>query len=185
MTEVPELHGSRVLLRPWRLDDVSFVVAVSDDPLVPPISEIPAHCDAEAARWFIDAQRRRAEEGRGWAWALVPEGHGLPAGYIGALWVSRPAGRASIGYWTAAGSRRSGLTSDGVRLAADWLMRAGAVERLEAYIEPHNAASMRVAEKAGFEREGLMRSFAPIGGRRRDTYLYARIRPRPDPVPGA
>lgn len=176
MTRPPELHGARTSLRPWQPHDVAFVVGASDDPLIPPISEIPAHCDADGARAFIDAQRRRIEEGRGWAWALVPPGHDLPVGYVGALWISRAAGRASIGYWTGAAARRSGLTSDGVRVVADWLLREGGVERLEAFIEPGNVGSIRVAEGAGFEREGLMRSFAPIGGERRDAYLYARVR---------
>jgi ribosomal-protein-alanine N-acetyltransferase len=34
---------------------------------------------------------------------------------------------------------------------------------------------LRVAERAGFEKEGLMRSFAPFNGERKDAYLFARI----------
>ena len=65
--------------------------------------------------------------------------------------------------------------SDAVTTASDWLLVDGGVARLEAYIEPWNTGSVRVAERAGYEREGLMKSFAPIGGRRRDAYLYARV----------
>lgn len=45
--------------------------------------------------------------------------------------------------------------------------------RLEAYIEPWNIDSIRVAEEVGFDREGLMRSFAPVGDKRMDALLYA------------
>jgi RimJ/RimL family protein N-acetyltransferase len=173
----PEIHGDRVLLRPWRATDVDFVLSVSTDPLIPLISQVPDRPDAAAALAFVDAQRVRFESERGWAWAVVPSGQDEAVGYVGALWVAQSAARASIGYWTGPAARRSGVTADAVRAASGWLLVEAGVARLEAYIEPWNEGSVRVAEKAGFEREGLMRSFAPIGGHRRDAYLYARIAP--------
>ncbi len=38
---------------------------------------------------------------------------------------------------------------------------------------------IRVAESAGFEKEGLMKPFAPLNGERRDAYLFARTAQRP------
>jgi RimJ/RimL family protein N-acetyltransferase len=38
-------------------------------------------------------------------------------------------------------------------------------------------AEVRTAERAGYEREGLLRSHQEIGGRRRDMLLYAVVRP--------
>jgi hypothetical protein len=43
-------------------------------------------------------------------------------------------------------------------------------------VEPWNAGSIRVAEAAGFQPEGLLRSHQEIGGTRRDMLLYAMIR---------
>jgi [ribosomal protein S5]-alanine N-acetyltransferase len=51
-----------------------------------------------------------------------------------------------------------------------------ALHRIELYIEPWNTGSVGTAERAGFEREGLLRSHQVIGGRRRDMLLYAVIR---------
>jgi [ribosomal protein S5]-alanine N-acetyltransferase len=51
-----------------------------------------------------------------------------------------------------------------------------ALHRVELYIEPWNAGSVKTAERARFEREGLLRSHQEIGGRRRDMLLYAAIR---------
>ena len=42
-------------------------------------------------------------------------------------------------------------------------------------VEPANRASIRVAEKAGFRREGLLRSYIEVKGTRRDVYLYALL----------
>jgi RimJ/RimL family protein N-acetyltransferase len=170
-----EIRGKLTRLRPWRVTDVDFVLSVTSDPLIPLISQVPPEPDREGALAFVAAQNARVESEKGWAWAVVPLGQDTPVGFVGALWVARPAGRASIGYWTGAAGRRGGLTTDAVRAASDWLLSEAGVARLEAYIEPWNEGSLRVAERAGFQREGLMRSFAPIGGRRRDAYLYARL----------
>jgi ribosomal-protein-alanine N-acetyltransferase len=175
MSSQSQVRGGRILLRSWRETDVDFVLSVTDDPVIPLISQVPNTRDVAGALAFVEAQHARIEEGRGWAWAVVPLGGDEVVGYVGALWVAQSAGRASIGYWTSAACRRGGTTADAVSAASAWLLTEGGVARLEAYIEPGNEGSIRVAERAGFEREGLMRSFAPIGGERRDAYLYARI----------
>ncbi len=175
MESGPALAGEKVGLRSWRDADVDFVLSVCDDPLIPLISDVPAEPSLAGALAFVEAQVARRAESRGWAWAIVPPLGEAAVGYVGALWISPPAGRASIGYWTRAAARRNGYTVDAVRTAADWLLTQGQVARLEAFIEPGNTASVAVAEQAGFQREGLMRSFAPLGDTRRDAYLYARI----------
>jgi RimJ/RimL family protein N-acetyltransferase len=53
-----------------------------------------------------------------------------------------------------------------------------ALHRLQLHIEPWNTASIRTAERVGYQREGLLCSHQEIGGRRRDMLLYAAVRPR-------
>lgn len=179
MPSQPEIRGTRTLLRRWQDADAGFVLSVADDPLIPLISRVPSRPDPAGARAFVEAQNARIDQGRGWAWAVARPETGEAIGYVGALWVAEPAARASIGYWIGAAARRGGTAADAVSAAAAWLLGEAGVARLEAYVEPWNAGSIRVAERAGFEREGLMRSFAPIGGVRRDAYLYARIAGNP------
>jgi RimJ/RimL family protein N-acetyltransferase len=57
------------------------------------------------------------------------------------------------------------------------------IARLELYVEPWNTASIRTAESAGFQREGLLRSWQEVGGIRKDMYMYSRL--ATDPVPPA
>ena len=52
-----------------------------------------------------------------------------------------------------------------------------AVHRVELYVEPWNTSSIRVARAAGYEQEGLLRSYLEIGGGRRDMLIYAILRP--------
>ena len=58
-----------------------------------------------------------------------------------------------------------------VRFAFDTLR----LHRVEAACIPDNARSIRVLEKAGFRREGLLRSYLRINGVWQDHYLYALI----------
>lgn len=50
------------------------------------------------------------------------------------------------------------------------------LERLEACVEVENASSQRVAEKAGFTKEGILRSYMAIQGKGRDMLMYSILR---------
>jgi hypothetical protein len=55
------------------------------------------------------------------------------------------------------------------------------VPRLELYVEPWNAASIRTAERAGSRREGLLRGWQEVGGERKDMLMHARLPTDPSP----
>lgn len=48
--------------------------------------------------------------------------------------------------------------------------------RVQATAESWNIASIRVLEKAGMQREGLLHSYVVYGDRVADAYLYAAVR---------
>jgi RimJ/RimL family protein N-acetyltransferase len=47
---------------------------------------------------------------------------------------------------------------------------------MQLFIEPWNTASLRSAERAGYQQEGLLRGYMEIGGRRRDMLVFAALR---------
>ena len=49
------------------------------------------------------------------------------------------------------------------------------LHRIEAACIPDNLRSLRLLEKAGFQREGLLRSYLRINGVWQDHYLYALV----------
>jgi RimJ/RimL family protein N-acetyltransferase len=53
------------------------------------------------------------------------------------------------------------------------VLRTLAVERLELVTAPDNEASQRVAENAGFTREGLLRRYVEIKGTRQDCVMFS------------
>jgi len=74
-------------------------------------------------------------------------------------------------------ARGRGLASAALIALTSFGWTIPALHRIELYIEPWNAGSIGTAERAGYEREGLLRSHQEIGGRRRDMLLYASVRP--------
>jgi RimJ/RimL family protein N-acetyltransferase len=81
-----------------------------------------------------------------------------------------------IGYWLAEPFWGRGLATRAVTAASDWAFDNYKVIRIFAMAFSHNVASMRVLEKAGFEREGLMRRSAIKNGAVVDQVLYAKVR---------
>jgi RimJ/RimL family protein N-acetyltransferase len=82
---------------------------------------------------------------------------------------------AHIGYWLGESCWGRGIATDAVRaVAALALGRLGYV-RLEAPVFAWNPASMRVLEKCGFIREGVMRKSVFKDGEIIDSVLYARV----------
>ena len=84
---------------------------------------------------------------------------------------------AEISYFLRASARGRGLATRAVRLAARWAFDDLAIERIELRVHPENAPSRRVAERAGFSREGVERaSRAWPDGTRFDSIVYSLLR---------
>lgn len=80
-----------------------------------------------------------------------------------------------VGYWIGERHAGRGLMTDAVKVLCRFGFDTLRLHRIEAACIPGNARSIRVLEKAGFEREGLLRSYLRINGFWQDHYLYARI----------
>jgi RimJ/RimL family protein N-acetyltransferase len=91
--------------------------------------------------------------------------------------------RGEIGYALGSWARGQGFATRAVRLLGDWAFEATDVARLELPIPVGNVASRAVAERAGFEFEGVLRSYLWLreGGERFDVTMYARVPASADP----
>jgi ribosomal-protein-alanine N-acetyltransferase len=79
-----------------------------------------------------------------------------------------------VGYWVDRAVAGRGVTPTAVALVADEVFGRG-LHRLEINIRPENAASLRVAEKLGAQREGLRRRYLCIDGDYRDHVGYVLL----------
>jgi [ribosomal protein S5]-alanine N-acetyltransferase len=171
----PPTHGS-IVLRPFTDDDVDFAIELGEDPYVPLIGTLPAHPTRQQASAWIDRQHGRYADGAGLPFVIADAESGRAVGMVG-LWLRNlPEGRGSVGYSVAPAHRGRGVAGSGLRAITAFAWTIPSLHRIEAYIEPWNTGSVRVAESAGYQREGLLRRYREIGGSRRDVLLYATVR---------
>lgn len=83
---------------------------------------------------------------------------------------------AEIGYWLGEEFWGRGIISEAVNATTEFAFANFDLCRIWASVFDRNPASMRVLEKAGFVREGILRKSATKNGATLDTVLYALIR---------
>jgi RimJ/RimL family protein N-acetyltransferase len=66
-------------------------------------------------------------------------------------------------------------------LLTRWGLEELGLARIELRAEMANPASLKVAERGGYVREGVLRSVHLKDGRRGDMALYARVPSDPEP----
>jgi RimJ/RimL family protein N-acetyltransferase len=151
-----ELADGALVLRPWRLEDVPRVTEICQDPEISRWTRVPSPYSEEHARAWIEQTERD--------WADCRHG---------AFAVTDPGDRRG---------RRSGRPAPARGLCAAGLDRllgrprgARARDRDRRVTDPENEPSQRVAEAAGFRRDGLLRSYIELQGGRRDCVLYSLL----------
>jgi RimJ/RimL family protein N-acetyltransferase len=173
---VEGLSDGVVRLRLMAEADLPAIVAACQDPEIPRWTRVPEpYGESEARGWFEQetAQRARGEQ---LGLLIVDPGNGRLLGSVGIVHVDRQEGRCELGYWMARDSRGRGLATRAVRLLSGWTFENLSVDRIEIHAEPENAASRRVAERAGFTLEGVLRSYLVNKGLRRDAASYSLLR---------
>jgi RimJ/RimL family protein N-acetyltransferase len=167
-----ELTDGVVTLRHWVESDVpALVECVDGDPEITVwLDQVPQPYTPDDARAFIDGTAVDQE-----TYAVTDAGSGRVLGSIG---LGRSTdGVCEIGYWIREDARGEGATTRAlVLLSRDALGRDG-VERVQLRADVENLSSCRVAEKAGFNREGVLRSahWNARLGRRQDWAMYSLL----------
>jgi RimJ/RimL family protein N-acetyltransferase len=177
-----ELRADGLLLRPWRLEDAPAVTAACQDPEIARwIPVIPVPYEEEHARVFLEQSARSWANGESYGFAVLEAETGALLGAIAIGLMPFHSGR--IGYWVAHEARGRGVATTALNTLCRWAVDELGLMRLDLLTDPDNLASQRVAEKAGFQREGIMRSMLEYAdGRRRDSMLFSLL---PDELRGA
>jgi RimJ/RimL family protein N-acetyltransferase len=169
----PRLADGTVVLREPREDDVHALAAASLDPDVLRFTRVPDDNSPERVRAFLydPAGALAAEESHLW---VIAEAGDAPLGIID-IRVERGAALGDIGYWLGAAGRGRGLMTRAVRLVTAYGLDTLGLARIAIRVATDNPASQAVAERAGFVREGVLRSADELKGRRQDLVVYSRL----------
>jgi RimJ/RimL family protein N-acetyltransferase len=128
------------------------------------------YTEADATAWFAFLARTPAPT----HWAVD-----VDAAAVGGIGVFVGEGvyakSGQIGYWLGAPYWGRGIMTAAVRATSEHALARLGLVRLEAAVFAWNAPSMRVLEKCGFVREGVLRRSVFKDGAVIDSVLYARV----------
>jgi RimJ/RimL family protein N-acetyltransferase len=136
--------------------------------------------------WTPRYSRARFEERYGELIRTPPEDYvwfgvtwqGALVGYVELAEISRVHRRGAVGFVVAERSaRRQGVGTAAVTLLADYAFHLEDLDRLYAEVYAFNAPSLRLLERVGFQREGVLRRHDVHQGRREDVVVLGLLRP--------
>lgn len=176
----PTLADDLVRLRPWRAGDAAAVHRACQDPDIQRWTRVPVPYEQEHADGFVGTVAEDAWRDRTGVLLAITDLTGEEVlGAVSLLGVDADELVAEIGYWVAPWGRGRGTATRATVLLVEWAFGDGGLDRLELLADPDNVASCRVAEAAGFRREGLLQAKVLHRGARRDMVLHARVRALP------
>jgi RimJ/RimL family protein N-acetyltransferase len=165
----PMLTTERLVLRETADRDVEAVFAMESDSVAmrywsrPPIREIAeARASVERARGLFAARAALR-------WSITHPEDDRMVGHLSLFNFSEQSGRADIGYGLVREHWGRGLMHEALTAVVDFAFGPLGLRRLEADIDPRNQASLRVLERLGFTREGLLRERWQVGDEISDT----------------
>lgn len=166
-----------VAVRPWQEDDLAGLLeAIRDPEIYRWLDQIPEPYTEEDGRSWLERSREARTAGTATNFAVLEAPGDRVIGGVGVNWnAERDVGE--VGYWLHGDARGRGLATRAVVLVCRWALSLDGVERLQLRADVANAASRRVAEKAGFTFEGVLRSAAQSKrqGRRFDWAMYSLL----------
>jgi RimJ/RimL family protein N-acetyltransferase len=112
---------------------------------------------ADVEWWLAEAVQEPRRDGTGLNLMILDREACRIAGWIYLTDVDRYARSAEIGYGVRPAARGKGLATEALTAVSRWALSTGGLQRAWLRVSVGNAASMRVAQKAGFRQEGLLR----------------------------
>lgn len=168
LVPVTAVHGDAI----WRATEASLSEL---KPWMPWAEEASPTAQAD----FAARAERAWQTSEGWPFA-VSYGDEV-CGVIGIDDPDRLTSRAEIGYWIRSDLAGSGLMTEAASAVIAFAFDELGFHRLELHAAPGNHASRRVAEKLGFQEEGLLRDGSRGSGGFHDAIVYGLLATDPRP----
>lgn len=179
MISKKEYKDEGILIRPLKASDAdNFYDAVKES--VSQLSQWFQWCHTgysrEEATKFIDSCLVAWTTGHQYDFSIEDISIRRFIGVIGLNRIDKKNGSANIGYWIRRGATGNGYATAALKLVAKWGFTELNLNRVEALCAIGNLSSIRVAEKAGFLREGVLRGRFMLKGSPHDAVLLAMLR---------
>lgn len=135
----------------------------------------PAYSRNEVAE-YVRIVGESWDTGRYYAFAITDARDGTMLGAASLSHIHPVYNFCNLGYWIRTSQRGNGLASRAVRLAAKFGFEQLGLIRVEVVIAVGNDASLKVAEKSGARREGILRERVTVREQIHDAVMFSFIR---------
>jgi RimJ/RimL family protein N-acetyltransferase len=151
-----------------------------DDPDVQRFTRLPVPAPPDFPRTWLARYEQGRRDGTSEAFA-VEDDAGEFLGCVMAFGIEADERTCELGYLVAPAARGRGVGTKALRLLTEWAFGERGLLRLELMISIDNQASKIVAERAGYVREGVLRSLYVKEGVREDHELWSCLPSDPRP----
>ena len=152
-----------------------FVELIADE-AVQRFTLVPTGVGESFVRDWIARYQAGWDDGSRVGFCIRSVSDGAFLGFAAIVELELDARQGEIGYMVAPAARGRGVSVCAVDLLTRWAFDDLGLERLELRIDVANAASERVAERAGYRRDGVLRNAHFKEGLRSDTGIWSRLR---------
>ncbi len=173
-----ELSNDVVKIRRYCADDIPLLFEAareSTDEMLAWLSWCHPNYTVEESRSFVLSSETTWDEKTRFAFAVLDVNSGLFLGGVGLNSINRKNNFANLGYWVRSSQTGRGVATAATLLAAKFGFEDLGLNRIEILTAVGNAASQRVAEKAGAKKEGILRSRIVLHDRPQDAVMYSLI----------
>lgn len=183
LNPLPELTTARVRLRAPTLEDAPALFALYGNPEIMRYVGHPPAVDVDEIRGKLTRDLAAIHRGEAARWVLTLHGEQHASGYVGLFHWSQNDRRAELGYVLARNLWGKALMKEVLPEVVRFGFKRMGLHRIDALVDTENLASIRVLERLGFQREGVMRESTYTNGRFSDTAVFGLLEHEASPSP--
>jgi RimJ/RimL family protein N-acetyltransferase len=172
------LSDDLLTLRPFQFDDASALYAAVHESLAelkPWMSWAHDGYSQSDAMTFITVARADWGEGSMFSFAVTEKATGTLLGACSISHIHPIYSYCNLGYWVRTSQRGRGIAGRAARLVAGFGFKELSLIRVEAVVAVGNQTSLRVAEKSGAHREGVLRNRIIVRDQILDAVMYSFV----------
>lgn len=174
----PVLETQTLVMREITLDDLDWYLAHFSIPEIVEGTAYPASKNHETARKELDSYILNLfREKKGFRWGITERGSSKLIGSCGFYnWVKEEARSAEIGYDLNPAYWGKGIMTESLETMMRFGFERMSLNRIQALIPSHNGRSMRLVQRLGFKKEGVLRDRSYFQGRYIDDVCFSLLR---------
>jgi RimJ/RimL family protein N-acetyltransferase len=170
----PPLSDEAIWLEPLDGRFVPDFDQLADDPDIVRFTRVPSAPDAGFTAAWVGRHVSGWDDGSRAGFAILSL-DGAFLGMVAMVDLDLAGRQGEIGYMVSPDARGRGVAGRALRIVSAWALGPLGLERVELRISSDNEPSLRVAERLGFVREGVLRSLHLKDDVRSDVVVYSLL----------